>query len=112
MLLEVKVLPSAIVSVDPVAGVVNVTLLILVALATPKTGVVRVGEVAKTTTPVPVSSDREFSRAAEAAVVVKLDDPFVNNPLEAVRPGMLILPVLLSPSVNDCIAVVEMVGVP
>ena len=52
--LTVSVWPSAIVSVDPVAGAVNATLLIEVAVATPKTGVVSVGDVARTGFPVPV----------------------------------------------------------
>ena len=39
----VYVLPSAIVSVEPVAGAVNATLLIDVAVATPNDGVVSVG---------------------------------------------------------------------
>lgn len=53
----VNVLPSAIVNVDPVAGVVIVTLFIDVADATPKVGVVNVGDVANTNGPDPVSSD-------------------------------------------------------
>jgi hypothetical protein len=52
--LTVSVWPSAIVSVDPVAGAVNATLLIEVAVATPKAGVVSVGDVARTGLPVPV----------------------------------------------------------
>ena len=44
-LLSVRVLPSRMVNVDPVAGVVNATLLIVVAVATPKEGVVNVGDV-------------------------------------------------------------------
>jgi hypothetical protein len=57
VLLAVSVFPSAIVKVDPVAGVVNVTLLMLVADATPKVGVVSVGLDANTNAPLPVSSD-------------------------------------------------------
>lgn len=52
--LTVSVCPSAIVSVDPVAGAVMATLLIVVAVAAPKTGVVSVGDVANTGLPVPV----------------------------------------------------------
>ena len=52
----VRVFPSAIVNVEPVAGAVIVTLLIVVAVATPIVGVVRVGLVAKTSNPDPVSS--------------------------------------------------------
>jgi hypothetical protein len=54
VLLAVKVFPSAIVNVADVAGAVIATLLILVALAIPNTGVTNVGEVALTTLPVPV----------------------------------------------------------
>ena len=54
VLLAVSVLPSAIVSVDPVAGAVSATLLIEVADATPKTGVTKVGVFDKTTATVPV----------------------------------------------------------
>jgi hypothetical protein len=55
LLLAVSVLPSAIVSVEPVAGVVRVTLLMVVAEATPSVGVTSVGDVARATTvPVPV----------------------------------------------------------
>jgi hypothetical protein len=50
----VSVLPSAIVSVDPVAGAVMATLLMLVAVAAPSAGVTSVGPVARTTSPVPV----------------------------------------------------------
>lgn len=53
----VRVTPSGIVKVDPVAGAVIVTLLIVVAVATPRVGVVSVGEVANTAEPLPVSSD-------------------------------------------------------
>lgn len=52
--LTVRVCPSAIVSVEPVAGAVNATLLIEVAEAAPKVGVVSVGDVARTGFPVPV----------------------------------------------------------
>ena len=70
VLLAVKVFPSAIVRVDPVAGAVRATLLIEVAEATPRVGVTKVadvivgdeivgdaivGDVAKTTPPDPVT---------------------------------------------------------
>ena len=55
LLFAVSVFPSATVSVDPVAGVVSATLLIVVAEATPRVGVVRLGDVAKTSKPEPVS---------------------------------------------------------
>ena len=44
--------------VDPVAGAVRVTLLILVAEATPRVGVTKVGLVARTLLPVPVFAVR------------------------------------------------------
>lgn len=50
----VKVLPLAIVRVALVAGAVIVSLLIDVAVATQRVGVTSVGDVAKTTDPVPV----------------------------------------------------------
>ena len=50
----VNVLPSAMVSVEPVAGAVIATLFTDVAVATPMVGVVSVGDVAKTGLPVPV----------------------------------------------------------
>lgn len=49
-----RVFPSAIVRVLPVAGAVKVTLLTVVAVATPSIGVMRVGDVAATGEPVPV----------------------------------------------------------
>jgi hypothetical protein len=52
----VRVFPSAMARVALVAGAVMATLLIEVALATPRVGVVRDGEVAKTNAPLPVSS--------------------------------------------------------
>jgi hypothetical protein len=48
VLLAVRVLPSAIVRVAEVAGAVIATLFILVAVATPMVGVVKVGEVLNT----------------------------------------------------------------
>jgi hypothetical protein len=54
VLLQVSVLPSAIVRVALVAGAVIATLFTLVAVATPIVGVTRVGEVARTTEPDPV----------------------------------------------------------
>jgi len=57
VLLAVMVLPSAMVNVDPVAGAVIVTLLIVVALAAPNVGVTNVGLVDNTTAlPVPVTA--------------------------------------------------------
>jgi hypothetical protein len=63
-LFTVSVFPSAIVNTALVAGAVTVTLLRLVAVATPNVGVTKVGLVANTNPPVPVSSvtaDRRFA---------------------------------------------------
>ena len=65
VLLEVNVFPSAIVSVDPVTGAVSATLLMLFAVAAPKTGVVSVGEVLNTNNPVPVSLEISAASSAE-----------------------------------------------
>ena len=56
LLLAVSVLPSAIVSVEPVAGAVSVTLLTVVAVATPSAGVTNVGDVVALIAPVPLSA--------------------------------------------------------
>jgi len=50
---SVSVFPSAIVRVEPVAGVVKATLLTVVADATPKAGVVNAGDVVIATSPDP-----------------------------------------------------------
>ena len=68
----VKVLPSAIVKVDPDAGAVRVTLFTVVAVATPMFGVVSVGLVAKTRRPEPVSSEHAVANCAEVPVKVLL----------------------------------------
>jgi hypothetical protein len=64
-----KVEPSAKVKVAAEAGAVNATLLILVAEATPKTGVTRVGDVANTLTPVPVLSVSAVAKFADEGVI-------------------------------------------
>ena len=56
VLFEVNVFPSIIVNVDPFAGAVIVTLLTVVAVATPIVGVINVGLSLNTNSPVPVSS--------------------------------------------------------
>jgi hypothetical protein len=63
-----SVLPLAKVKVAEVAGAVIVTLLTLVALATPNVGVTKVGEVLNTIDPVPVSSVTALIRLAELGV--------------------------------------------
>ena len=86
-----------------------------------KRGVVRVGEVAKTATPVPVSSDRELSRAAEAPVEERLEEASVNTTLDAVKSGrlmtldpesMTMLPVAAPPRVRVFMSMEVRVGVP
>ena len=80
----VSVLPSAIVKVAEVAGAVRATLLILVAVATPRVGVTRVGLVEKTAKPDPVSSLKTPANWAEVvaektdrSLVVKVTVPVV-----------------------------------
>jgi len=67
-----RVEPSANVKVAAVAGAVNATLFILVAEATPKTGVTRVGEVANTKAPLPVSSVTAAAKLADDGVPKKV----------------------------------------
>ena len=67
VLLAVNVFPSAIVNVEPVAGAVNVTLLMLVADATPRVGVTSVGLVARTFAPVPVTLEKPTNSAFQPA---------------------------------------------
>ena len=60
----------------------------------PKFGVVSVGEVLKTATPVPVSSVREFKSEAERAVVVACEAGPKKSAREAVREARVtVLPV-------------------
>ena len=65
VLFTVSVFPSAIVMVALVAGAVRATLLMLVALATPRLGVVKLGDVANTKEPEPVSSEITPANCAE-----------------------------------------------
>ena len=69
LLLAVSVLPSTMVRVEPVAGAVIATLFTVVAEATPKVGVVKLGDVANTASPVPVSS---LNAPASPAELVKV----------------------------------------
>jgi hypothetical protein len=75
-----------------VAGAVNATLLILVAVATPNTGVTRVGEVANTFTPVPVLSVSAAAKLAEDGVPKKVATPVAKpeTPVEIGRPVQLV----------------------
>jgi hypothetical protein len=76
-----------------VAGAVNATLLILVAVATPNTGVTRVGDVANTLTPVPVLSVRAAAKLADegvpkkvATLAAKPETPVeIGSPVQLVR---------------------------
>jgi hypothetical protein len=89
---DVNVLPSAIVTVEPVAGAVSVTLLIVVADATPSVGVVKVGEVAKTKAPLPVSSVTADARLALEGVArnVATPEPRPETPVDIGRPVQLL----------------------
>jgi len=80
--LVINELPSINVSVALVVGAVTVTLFIVVAAATPKTGVTRVGEVENTETPVPVSFVRAVDKFAD-----------VNEPNDATLPVEVTIPV-------------------
>ena len=62
--------PSAKVNVALVAGAVRATLLREVAEATPKVGVVKVGEILKASTPVPDSSLIMLAKSAEEPTVI------------------------------------------
>jgi hypothetical protein len=61
-------------------------------------GVAIVGDVANTATPVPVSSVKVFSNAADAPVAAKLPEPSVNTALEAVK-AVPIVPVKVGPEI-------------
>jgi hypothetical protein len=83
---------SANVKVAAVAGAVKATLLILVAVATPNTGVTRVGDVANTFTPVPVLSVSADARLADDGVPKKVATPVAkpDTPVEIGRPVQLV----------------------
>ena len=88
----VRVEPSANAKVAEVAGAVKATLLILVAVATPKTGVVRVGDVANTKSPEPVSSVTADAKLADEGVPKKVATPVAkpDTPVEIGRPVQLV----------------------
>jgi hypothetical protein len=88
----VRVEPSANAKVAEVAGAVKATLLILVAVATPNTGVTRVGDVANTLTPVPVLSVRADAKLADEGVPKKVATPVAkpDTPVEIGRPVQLV----------------------
>lgn len=65
-----RVLPSASVKVAPVAGAVIVTLLMLVALATPSVGVVSIGLVARAMPPDPVTARPKAAMTPVPVVMV------------------------------------------
>ncbi len=58
----------------------------------PRFGVTSVGLVAKTSAPVPVSSDSEFMSAREFAVVVSAPPVVVKTPRSAVKPLKVMVP--------------------
>jgi hypothetical protein len=94
VLLEVRVLPSATVKVEAVAGAVIVTLFKVVADATPKVGVAKVGEDDKTTFPEPVEVVTPVPPLATGNVPVT---PVANETLVIVLlPPEMVLPVKVS----------------
>jgi len=88
----IKLDPSAIVSVELVVGAVIVTLLIVVAVATPSIGVTRVGEVAKTKAPEPVSLVMAAAKLALVGVAKKVATPVPSpdTPVDIGRPVQLV----------------------
>ena len=88
----VRVDPSANANVAEVAGAVNATLLMLVAAATPKTGVTRVGDVANTLTPVPVLSVSAAAKLEDDGVPKKVATLAAkpDTPVEIGRPVQLV----------------------
>lgn len=88
-----EVAPRVMVVASPKAlTVVAVVLKTLKEVEPVTTLVVKLGEVLKTATPVPVSSLSELSKAAEVAVVLSCDEPSVKTALLAVRPLKVIVP--------------------
>jgi hypothetical protein len=87
-----KVEPLANAKVADVAGAVNATLLILVAVATPSTGVTRVGVLANTKAPVPVSSVTAVIKLADDGVAKNAATPAAkpDTPVEIGRPVQLV----------------------
>ena len=87
-----RVEPLANVNVALVAGAVKATLLILVAVATPKTGVTRVGVLANTKAPLPVSSVTADAKLADDGVAKKVATlaPKPDTPDEIGRPVQLV----------------------
>ena len=88
LLLAVRVLPFAIVKVADVAGAVKATLFTLVAVATPKFGVTKVGVSANTSAPDPVSSVTADAKLADDGVAKKVatPDPSPETPVEIGKP--------------------------
>ena len=75
VLFIVSVLPSISVRVAPLAGCVRVILFIVVAVAAPRVGVVKVGEVSRTTSPVPFQLKREDVATAVGVAVLPVRFP-------------------------------------
>jgi len=88
-----SVLPLANVSVALVAGAVNATLLMLVALATPNVGVVSDGLVANTSAPLPVSSVTAPARLALDGVAKNVATPV---PSPVIEPTAGVIAILLA----------------
>ena len=99
-LLAVSVLPSAIVSVDPVAGAVSATLFTEVAVATPNTGVTKVGLLDKTTFVDPVDDVTPVPPLATGRVPVTFVVKFVNVVEDVPVPPLAIGNTPLTPDAN------------
>ena len=70
VLSTVKVLPSAIVTVLPVTGGVKVILLSVVTVATPNAGVIKVGELAPTKAPDPVTPESPLFKILIVDIII------------------------------------------
>jgi hypothetical protein len=110
---QVNVLPLAIVKVQEVAGAVRATLLIEVAVATPKTGVTNLGDVSKTNLPVPVAPVRvtpSMVACPETVGVVKVGVANVGDVSKTNLP-VPVAPVRVTPSMVACPETVGVVKV-
>ena len=90
VLLTVNVFPSAMVSVAPVAGAVRANLLIVVAVATPRDGVVSDGDVDNTMLPVPVTA------------LESVTPPYVSAPESVVGKGNVSVVLVASKACTPC----------
>jgi hypothetical protein len=107
VVVRVKLLAPEVANVDPsnnvkvaaVAGAVNATLLIVVAEATPRVGVVRVGDVANTNAPLPVSSEITPANYKEVVAACTLN-------LSVVTTSVLLVGIVVELIVPETVALV------